>query len=493
MGKIKRVLVWFAILFAAHLLLSLPVSAAEAVIPNLKLNQQEGKLTDGYEKSPATVSGDLTVHAETPISTLYLIYYTQPADFVLIANGKEIPVSGKFLRQTVDVTQLVGASVCDLTMRFSGEASLTEVNAFPEGELPHWVQIWSEPEGKADLCLMTTHADDEQLFFAGVLPYYAGEKNFEVQVIYFTDHINEPFRRHELLMGLWAVGVDRYPVIGPVPDRYSTTLNQAQSHANSAGLDREKVVSFQVEMLRRFQPLVVVGHDPEGEYGHGQHKLNSSTLQEAVNRAGKSEDFPDSAAKYGTWEVPKTYLHSYAQNPIVMDWDVPLARFGGKTAFQVTQEGFSCHGSQQYTWFRTWLTGNGSITKASQIKTYSPCNYGLFRSNVGEDVKKNDFFENLKSYEQQRLEEEARIQKEMAQRTETVLYELKEKLCAAQKDGGTVLEEKRLAAEAAALERRLEKEKEKRMAFGCVLLAGILVLIVMLLFFYRRKKRRFLR
>ena len=35
----------------------------------------------------------------------------------------------------------------------------------------------------ADLMLCTTHADDEQLFFAGVLPYYVS-KGYDVQVVY---------------------------------------------------------------------------------------------------------------------------------------------------------------------------------------------------------------------------------------------------------------------------------------------------------------------
>ena len=29
---------------------------------------------------------------------------------------------------------------------------------------------------------------------------------------------------------------------------------------------------------------------------------------------------------------------------------------------------------------------------------YSPCKYGLFRSTVGEDVEKNEFFENLEGF-----------------------------------------------------------------------------------------------
>ncbi|MBR2634637.1 MAG: PIG-L family deacetylase [Clostridia bacterium] len=355
-------------------LLGLTVSAEGETLP-LTLTPALPRLVDGNEGSVANVT-ELKITSGTPMEHLYLMFYTAPSDFVLVANGVEKSVENSFLKRCVGLTKLFGAPLGEVTLRFPSQVGLLEIYAFGEN-LPDWVQLWEEPCEKADLCLMTTHADDEQLFFAGVLPYYAGEKGYEVQVIYFTDHVNEPLRRHELLNGLWKVGVTHYPVISPFPDLYSESEALAEQQFAYRGFDRRAVIGFQVEMLRRFRPLVVVGHDPAGEYGHGQHRLNSATLREAVNLAGKADQYPDTASQYGVWEVPKTYLHLYEENKIVMDWDIPLESFGGKTAFQVTQEGFACHGSQQYTWFRTWLTGNGSITRADQITTYSPCSYGL--------------------------------------------------------------------------------------------------------------------
>jgi hypothetical protein len=93
----------------------------------------------------------------------------------------------------------------------------------------------------------------------------------------------------------------------------------------------------------------------------------------------------------------------------------------------VTQKGFKCHYSQRNTWFADWLYGaDRTQTSAKDIRVdpysrsdccYSPCNYGLYRSTVGEDVMKNDFAENIETYkekaereeaERQRLEEESR-------------------------------------------------------------------------------------
>ena len=57
-----------------------------------------------------------------------------------------------------------------------------------EGELPDWVQTWEPPCTEADLLLISSHSDDEQLFFAGILPYYAVERQMEVQVAYVVQH-----------------------------------------------------------------------------------------------------------------------------------------------------------------------------------------------------------------------------------------------------------------------------------------------------------------
>ena len=172
-------------------------------------------------------------------------------------------------------------------------------------------------------------------------------------------------------------------------------------------------------LLRRFKPQVVIGHDTEGEYGHGAHILNTDTLLQALKVSDDPSQFPESAEQFGTHSPKKVYLHLYKENQITMDWDKPLTAFGGRTAYEVSCEGFDCHKSQHWTWFKKWLLGTDSkpITAASQIKTYSPCSYGLYYTQVGADTVGGDFFENLTSYaEIKRLKAEAEAKAELEAR-----------------------------------------------------------------------------
>ena len=49
-----------------------------------------------------------------------------------------------------------------------------DISVFSEGDLPQWVQVWQPQCEKADIMLLSTHSDDEQLFFAGLLPSLIG-------------------------------------------------------------------------------------------------------------------------------------------------------------------------------------------------------------------------------------------------------------------------------------------------------------------------------
>lgn len=103
----------------------------------------------------------------------------------------------------------------------------------------------------------------------------------------------------------------------------------------------------------------------------------------------------------------------------------PLSILVGKTAYEVSKEGYSKHLSQQWTWFTDWINGkNNNYTKATDIKTYSPLKYGLFYSNVGEDIQKNDMLENITYYrvqienEKKQIIEEEKRQKKLEEEEE---------------------------------------------------------------------------
>ncbi len=382
-------------------------------------------LNDGNERTytRANASSTVTAHRDGGVYSLYVVFDRIPSVWTLtdITTGKTVTCGeSAFLHEFVDVENLFGYAPQRVQMTFSAGTSISEIYAFGEGDLPSWVQRWEEPLERADLLLISSHSDDEQLFFAGVLPYYAGELGYDVQVIYVVSHFDTHERPHEQLDGLWAVGVTNYPIISDIPDLYSESFDGAIATYKNQGVPYEAFTEYITECIRRFEPLVVVSHDINGEYGHGTHLVVNRAIRDYLENADDAQYFPESAERWGTWMPKKTYFHLYSENQIVMNWDVPLEAFGGKTAFEVTQDGFKCHKSQHWTWFNRWIygTSDAPIKKATDITSYSPCLYGLYQTSVGYDESGGDFFENVKTYavleyeEKLRAEEESRLEAE---------------------------------------------------------------------------------
>ena len=374
-------------------------------------------LTDGYDKyyfaawSGATI--DLT--ADSPFSSLYILFDLEYGEYTILDNDNELQITGGkngFLHEFIRLPQ----PTTSVTILFpQGYVAISEIRAFTEGT-PAGVQIWEAPlEGGCDLLLMSTHGDDEHLFFAGILPMYGCEQGYDVQVCYFTNHREWTKERcHEMLNGLWAVGIRNYPHFGNFPDFRIDDKEATYRKYEMMGVSKNDMLSFCVEQIRRFRPQVVVGHDFKGEYGHGMHQVYADQVSQAVYLTNDPNYFPASAEKYGLWDVPKTYFHVYEENVVELELDDPLQSFAGMSAFDVSRNiGFQQHVSQQiYTTFTHWIYGaNREVTCSKDITRFSPRYYGLFRTTVGPDVEKNDLMENTKTYnERKQAEEDARLE-----------------------------------------------------------------------------------
>lgn len=259
-----------------------------------------------------------------------------------------------------------------------GYLELCEVQVLTPGEPGPDVQIWRDPPEKVDMMLFSTHPDDEVLWFGGLLPYYAGEQKKDVLVVNAV--FGWYYRRMELLDALWTCGVDIYPVFLKCPDIIDTVDNVLRQWESSKWRARDNMV----ELIRQYKPDVVVLHDTNGEYGHVAHKAFSQLGRQSVERATDPQQNQTSAEKWGTWNVPKTYIHLWGERQLRMDWNQPLAAFDGKTGLEVADAAFQCHLSQLKKQYRVEDGGR-----------YDNALFGLWRTTVGDDLVKNDMFENI--------------------------------------------------------------------------------------------------
>ena len=329
----------------------------------------------------------ISVTAAKPVSQLYF-QFEIPCQWTLtLPDGTERQGGENgFIHEYVDLEQ----SVSEFTVDVSEGTVFTGLFGFTQGETPDWVQKWLPPCETADLLVLPTHSDDEFLWFGGALPYYAGELGYEVQVVYMTNHYNNSFREHERLNALWHVGVRHYPV---VCEKFTDWFSTKKYEWAVEQFGYENVLEFQVETLRRFHPRVVLAHDINGEYGHGAHILNAQTLLEALPLTNDPEAFPESAEKYGIFNVQKCYVHLWEENQIIVKWeDMKLSQINNKSAMRMADEGYRENKSQCIYY------------SDPSYGQYDCRNFGLAFTTVGYDTPgKNDMFEHIDRSEQVRV------------------------------------------------------------------------------------------
>ena len=258
--------------------------------------------------------------------------------------------------------------------------SVRELFVFSEGEIDGEIaHQWQPTAEKADILFIATHPDDEILWFGGAIPTYAGARGKATTVLYAT--CSREYRLLELLNGLWHCGVRTYPVVGDFKD-FQT--EQARDVLTNWG--KKALTDFLVSNIRQARPEVIVTQDLKGEYGHANHIAVAQTVVEAIALAADETYKGDgSLEQFGAWQAKKLYVH-LGENPTTrMDWHQPLAAFGGKDAYQVADEAFAYHQSQNQKKYRVADVGDD----------YDSSLYTLVFSTVGTDEAGDDFFEHI--------------------------------------------------------------------------------------------------
>lgn len=327
----------------------------------------------------------ITAPEGKPIAGLYVCFGNMPESWEIQTSddGKDwftaVPGDTRFLHAYVALPQPAQHVRLAVTSEKKTALRINDLFVLSEGDLPDWVQVWQPTEEKADILFLSTHPDDELIFFGGAIPTYAVEQQRKVVVAYFTR--SNTTRSSELLNGLWHMGVRTYPVIGNFKDSYAKNLKAAYKSAGGKG----KVNEWIVGLYRQYKPEVVVTQDTNGEYGHKQHMMIADAAQNCIALAANEDEFTASTIAYGTWQVKKLYLHLYPENQITFDWTVPLKSMNGATGIELAEEAYTLH--------KTQASSGMSVTETGT--KYDNRIFGLAFTTVGEDVRKDDFLENI--------------------------------------------------------------------------------------------------
>lgn len=327
----------------------------------------------------------ITAPEGKPIAGLYVCFGNMPESWEIQTSddGKDwftaVPGDTRFLHAYVALPQSAQHVRLAVTSEKKTALRINDLFVLSEGDLPDWVQVWQPTEEKADILFLSTHPDDELIFFGGAIPTYAVEQQRKVVVAYFTR--SNTTRSSELLNGLWHMGVRTYPVIGNFKDSYAKNLKAAYKSAGGKG----KVNEWIVGLYRQYKPEVVVTQDTNGEYGHKQHMMIADAAQNCIALAANEDEFTASTIAYGTWQVKKLYLHLYPENQITFDWTVPLKSMNGATGIELAEEAYTLH--------KTQASSGMSVTETGT--KYDNRVFGLAFTTVGEDVRKDDFLENI--------------------------------------------------------------------------------------------------
>lgn len=256
---------------------------------------------------------------------------------------------------------------------------ITSIRIYEKGKVGISVEKWKNPPKKCDLMVASAHRDDELLFFGGTIPYYHGVRKKKVCTVFFSG--NDILRIREALASQWSMGIKNYPIFMGFKGGYHNGVNGVFVDWGGENYVFNKTVS----LIRKYKPDVIVTHDINGEYGHPTHKLLPYLIKKSILMSKDKNIYNESYIKYGIHQIKKLYLHNYYKNDIIINWNESSSLLDRKTPFEVALVGYDKYYSQ-HNIFRM---------NDNRVRKYPNDKYELIYTIVGNDIKKNDFFENI--------------------------------------------------------------------------------------------------
>ena len=124
----------------------------------------------------------ITAPEGKPIAGLYVCFGNMPESWEIQTSddGKDwftaVPGDTRFLHAYVALPQPAQHVRLAVTSEKKTALRINDLFVLSEGDLPDWVQVWQPTEEKADILFLSTHPDDELIFFGGAIPTYAVEQ-----------------------------------------------------------------------------------------------------------------------------------------------------------------------------------------------------------------------------------------------------------------------------------------------------------------------------
>lgn len=248
-----------------------------------------------------------------------------------------------------------------VTAEQGSTASLTGIRVLSRGQQAPCLTETKQ----VDLMLILSSVSDELDLLGGVLPLYAGEHGVRTAVVYVGR--DDGSRVQEAYAAFEEMGLDVIPVFLQKEDQLTWSADRMPALWQEAQL-REELA----RLIASYQPKVVVTCDPKDSFSPVRTAYTGRIVLDAVNKRA-------AALKLS---VQKLY-HLSADGQTRMGGNLPLAVYGGRTAWEVAQEGYAQYRSE--------------ISYRTVVPT-SP-RFTLAYTTVGEDEQGNDLFEHIDSRE----------------------------------------------------------------------------------------------
>lgn len=380
--RITAVLLAFMLIFA-----SACAQEAQNIFDKCAVQVSEGsadRVTDGSISTgwvPSGANPELMIRLpDAPATALQVNWYKPAVNFTITQYDAAQQVLSTATQSETDYgfyanVYPIAAGAKYISIKFSQSGQgIMKLRVWGEGELPRTAVTWQPPHEDCELMVVSTHMDDEWLWFGGIIPYYDTVLGHDVQVVYMADCGR--LRYAECMNALGVAGVNTHPIFLGLVDERIDSLNQTLAHWGG----QEAVTKLMVELIRSRKPEIILTHDWDGEYGHNQHIVTSRCMETVIKAAADPNLYPELGE---AWQVQKLYRHLEKKCPIEFDWHQSFPELDGRTLLQTADQA---------------MRENASQTKYYQVKDhgeYDNAKFGLSYSTVGEDTEHKDLFENV--------------------------------------------------------------------------------------------------